>query len=101
VEAVINPSIHRCSFVASAPTTLGLINGVDGNQIGTVTSPLNPGLTSLGNFGGPTRTLRPFWGSALKNTGSNVDVNMNNILKDQRGVSRIRFGTVDIGSVER
>ncbi len=35
----------------------GITNGVNGDQVGTAASPLNPMLAALGNFGGPTETM--------------------------------------------
>ena len=44
----------------------GFTNGVNGNQVGTVASPLNPQLTALGNYGGSTETM------LLENGGSTL-----------------------------
>jgi predicted outer membrane repeat protein len=72
----------------------GLVNGVNGNQVGVS----NPGLGSLANNGGPTQTIALLPGSLAIDAGSNVYVL--NGETDQRGLPRIVNGTVDIGAYE-
>ena len=77
----------------------GLINGVNGNIVGVA----NPGLSPLGNYGGPTPTVAPLAGSPAIDAGSNalaVDAQSNPLTSDQRGLPRINNGTVDIGAYE-
>jgi hypothetical protein len=76
----------------------GITNGVNGNHIGTSTSPINPLLATLGNYGGPTQTLALLPGSPALDAGSNaLD---GGATTDQRGRPRIVHGTVDIGAFE-
>jgi CSLREA domain-containing protein len=72
-------------------------NGVDGNQVGTNTAPLDPRLGALANNGGPTKThaLRP--GSPALDAASTADCPST----DQRGVVRPQGSVCDIGSYER
>jgi hypothetical protein len=64
---------------------------------------LDPLLAPLGNYGGPTQTMALLPGSPAINAGSNglaVDPSGNPLLTDQRGLSRIVNGPVDIGAFE-
>ena len=62
---------------------------------GTITS-MNPLLSALGSYGGPTKTLALLPGSPAINAGTNALAPM----MDQRGVSRPQLTTVDIGAFE-
>jgi hypothetical protein len=76
----------------------GITNGVNGNHIGTSTSPIHPLLATLGSYGGPTKTLALLPGSPALDAGSNaLD---GGLTTDQRGDPRIVNGTVDIGAFE-
>src|SRR5439155_2067494 len=72
----------------------GLTNGVNGNQVGVS----NPGLGSLVNNGGPTQTIALLPGSPAIDHGGNAYVNAGET--DQRGLTRIMNGTVDVGAFE-
>ena len=75
----------------------------NGNQVGTLTSPLDPRLEPLADNGGPTLTHALLPGSPAIDAGNNalaVDENGNLLTTDQRGETRIQGGTVDIGAVE-
>ncbi|HEY8750505.1 MAG TPA: choice-of-anchor Q domain-containing protein [Tepidisphaeraceae bacterium] len=70
---------------------------------GTVLQPLNPMLSALGNYGGPTQTMVPLPGSRAIDAGFNafaVDANDQPLTTDQRGLPRIYNARVDIGAVE-
>src|SRR5262249_6213100 len=76
-------------------------NAATGDYVGTAFKPLDPGLDPLGNYGGPTQTLR------LKANSSDIDRGNNaattgtmNIATDQRGQLRRSGLTVDIGAYE-
>ena len=69
----------------------GLVNGVNGNQVGVA----NPGLGSLANNGGPTQTISLLDGSPAIHAG--ID-GPGIPTKDQRGVPRV--GGVDIGAYQ-
>ncbi|HWY74951.1 MAG TPA: LamG domain-containing protein, partial [Verrucomicrobiae bacterium] len=76
----------------------GLVDGVAGNHVGTSGAPLNPQLSPLKYFGGPTPVLHPLAGSPVINAG---DPAFNGAgLVDQRGWPRVSGGRVDIGAVE-
>ena len=68
----------------------GLSNGVDGNIVGVV----NPGLSQLGNYGGPTQTIALLPGSPALAAGTATGAPAT----DQRGV--VRTGGVDIGAFQ-
>jgi len=76
----------------------GLTNGVNGNLVGTTNSPLNPLLSPLGNYGGPTPTFYPLAASPVINAGDPAVSGVG--LTDQRGWPRVSFGRIDIGAVE-
>ncbi|MBN2293889.1 MAG: cadherin-like domain-containing protein, partial [Pirellulales bacterium] len=84
-------------------TGQNLINGVDGNIVGTDANPIDPMLGPLQDNGGPTHTHVPLPGSPLIDAGSDllaVDSRGNTLLEDQRNFFSRMFGTVDIGAVE-
>ena len=80
----------------------GLVNGVNGNQVGVA----DPGLGPLADNGGPTQTIALLPGSPAIDAGSNalaVDPTTGQPLTtDQRGAGFLRIvnGTVDIGAYE-
>ena len=103
-----NGSITYGSFASSSAYNLigtggsgGLVNGVNGNQVGVT----DPGLGPLAGNGGPTQTIALLPGTAAINAGSNalaVDAQGHPLTTDQRGTGfpRIVDGTVDIGAFE-
>jgi len=68
------------------------------NKTGTSATPLDPLLTALGNYGGPTQTMVLQKGSPALDVGSN-GLGLTN---DQRGAGfpRVVNGTADIGATE-
>jgi hypothetical protein len=72
----------------------GLVNGVNNNQVGVS----NPGLGPVAGNGGPTQTVLLLPGSPAIDHGSNAYVTTGET--DQRGLSRLVNGTVDVGAVE-
>jgi hypothetical protein len=81
--------------------------GNTGDQVGTATNPIDPGLDPQGlqNHGGPTQTIALVSGSLASGAGSvalAVDANGNPLLTDQRGFGFLRTvnGTVDIGAYQ-
>jgi len=82
--------------------TGGLVDGVNGNQVGVG----NPGLSALGDYGGPTQTIALLPGSPAIDAGSNalaVDPTSGQPLTtDQRGPGFVRIynNVVDIGAFE-
>ena len=75
-----------------------LTDGDAGNQIGTASSPLDPKLEALGDYGGPTETHYLQSDSPALNAGSNALASA--IDYDQRGLNRISDATVDVGALE-
>ena len=87
----------------------GFIDGVNGDKVGTIASPLDPVLGVLGDNGGPTATHKPLAGSPALDAGDNAlakDASDNTLTRDQRGAGRFAnsagpgTGTVDIGAFE-
>jgi hypothetical protein len=76
----------------------GLVNGANGNQVGTTATPLSPLLGPLQNNGGRTPTFRPLPGSPVLDAGDPAIAGAPAM--DQRGFARISGGRIDIGSVE-
>jgi hypothetical protein len=73
----------------------GISNGSQGNQVGTAQAPINPLLSPLGNFGGPTQTQGLLPGSpAIANGAAGVGVPKT----DERGLPRSNH--VDIGAFQ-
>ena len=66
---------------------------------GTLAHPLDPKLSPLGNYGGPTPTQFPVAGSPAIGAGS-IALIPNGAPQDQRGFARTVGGKVDLGSVE-
>jgi hypothetical protein len=66
---------------------------------GTDAHPLNPKLSALGNFSGPTESIIPLAGSPALRAGS-VSLIPKGVTTDQRGLPRAIGGKVDIGAVE-
>jgi CSLREA domain-containing protein len=90
----------------------GLVNGMNGNQVGSSVSPLDPRLGALQNNGGPTNThaLCEAGGvpdTSCQGTSPAIDAGDNNLSPgpfDQRGPGFARIapsgGTIDIGAFE-
>jgi hypothetical protein len=68
----------------------------DTDLVGTAEQPIDPQLEPLGDYGGPTQTMRPLPSSPA------VDAGDNRVLfgTDQRGLPRIVNFVIDIGAVE-
>ena len=94
-------------------SSLGLTNEVNGDIVGTHTSPVDPLLGALANNGGPTQTLALLSGSLAIDAGDNCVFDNNcspalasALATDQRGQPRQIDGdgngtaTVDIGAFE-
>jgi hypothetical protein len=73
-----------------------LVNGQNGNIVGTTAAPVNAQLAPLGNYGGRTQTHRLLNTSPAINAGNPIDFPA----IDQRGVGRPVGGTADIGAFE-
>ncbi len=71
-------------------------DGLNGDQVGSFASPLDPKLSPLQDNGGPTLTHEPFPGSPAINAGDPLQFE----LLDQRGLPRPLSASPDIGAVE-
>jgi hypothetical protein len=78
----------------------GLVNGMNGDLVGTAATPIDAKLGPLQNNGGPTLTMALLAGSPAINAGSCLDATGNPILTDQRGTGRPPGGACDIGAFE-
>jgi hypothetical protein len=76
----------------------GLSNGVNGNQVGSASHPIDPLLGPLQDNGGPTQTVALLPGSPAIDAGNNAYATA----WDQRGPGypRIVNGIIDIGAFE-
>jgi CSLREA domain-containing protein len=74
------------NLIGNGAGITGITNGTNGNEIGTSASPLNPMLSALGNYGGPTQTMLPLPGSPVICSGSSSVV-PSGTSTDQRGVA--------------
>jgi hypothetical protein len=72
----------------------GLTDGVNGNQVGSASAPIDPLLGPLQNNGGPTQTMALLAGSLALNAGDPTELGV----ADQRGV--VRSGGVNIGAYQ-
>jgi hypothetical protein len=83
------------NLIGNGSGMTGISNGINGNQVGTASAPVNPLLASLGSYGGPTQTMALLPGSpAIGGGGSGFGIPAT----DQRGLSRT--GHVDIGAFQ-
>ena len=105
------------NLIGNPGSAIGFTNGSNGDQVGTVGSPLDPLLAPLANNGGPTLTHALLLGSRTLDAGDDCvtqvahcsDANIPQLTTDQRGsvFNRIVDGpdadttaTVDIGAFE-
>jgi hypothetical protein len=82
------------NLIGDGSRMTGLVNGVNGNQVGTAANPIDPRLGPLQDNGGPTKTHALLAGSPALNTGNPSQVGV----ADQRGV--VRAGGVNIGAYQ-
>lgn len=80
--------------IPGVTSSTGLINGVNGDQVGTSSAPINPLLGPLQMNGGSTATRALLAGSSAINAGDDSFAS----LRDQRGYAR--SGNSDIGAFE-
>jgi Ca2+-binding RTX toxin-like protein len=86
----------RTNFIGDAGTSTGLVNGQNGNLVGTTLSPIDPVLGVLASNGGPTQTHELLIGSPAIDAGDNSGGET----VDQRGGRRPTDQTADIGAFE-
>lgn len=75
--------------------------GASGDIVGSAASPIDAGVTSLADNGGPTMTCALLWGSPAFNSGDDAVLSAPwNLTTDQRGFTRKSGDHVDIGAFE-
>jgi hypothetical protein len=84
------------NIIGNGAGSTGLINGTNGNQVGTTASPIDPRLGPLQNNGGPTLTMALLPGSPAIDAGNNSNAQA----YDQRGFARVVGSAIDIGAFE-
>ncbi|RIK73034.1 MAG: hypothetical protein DCC68_25530 [Planctomycetota bacterium] len=105
--AYVATSVYN--WIGSGTGSTGIVDGVEGNRVGSVGTPLEPFLGPLASNGGTTQTHLPFPISPLIDAGE-PGFNPNNVspalLWDQRLETRVMdgnrdsIGRIDIGAVE-
>jgi hypothetical protein len=88
-------SLAATNCLVGNGTNSTLVNGVNGNLVGTGASPINALLAPLGNYGGSTKTMPPLPGSPAINAAGATT-----FATDQRGYPRPVGLAADIGAVE-
>ncbi len=81
-------------LVGNGSGSTGLVNGTQGNQVGSAAAPIDPKLGPLQNNGGPTPTMALPSGSPALGAGDPALLGT----ADQRGVTRT--GLVDVGAYQ-
>lgn len=79
----------------AGPTSSGFVDGVMGDQVGSISQPLDLMLEAATNNGGPTRSRMPLPGSPVIDDGHPTDFPSN----DQNGFPRVAGGS-DAGASE-
>jgi hypothetical protein len=97
VDGRLNPA-GAYNLIGDGTGMTGLTNGVNGNQVGSASAPIDPLLGPLQGNGGPTQTMALLPGSPAIDAGDNADAPD----WDQRGPGypRIVNGIIDIGAFE-
>jgi hypothetical protein len=96
------------NLIGNGSSLTGISNGTNHNQIGTSAIPINPLLSVLGNYGGPTQTMYelPAIGSQPRSPaiggGDPAAKNASGatLTTDERGFTRTVSGRTDIGAFE-
>jgi Ca2+-binding RTX toxin-like protein len=88
------------NFVGNNADSVGFINNVNSDQVGSTTSPFDPVIEGLSDNGGATLTQAPRTGSPAIDAGNNTGAADKDTV-DQRGAPRPTNDDSDIGSVER
>jgi predicted outer membrane repeat protein len=82
---------------------IGFVNGVNGDKVGSGSSPIDPLLAPLADQGGPTLTHALLPGSPAFNAGDPLPPGSGGIAcaaADQRGITRPQADVCDIGAFE-
>ena len=94
VAGAVDPT-SRYNLIGDGTGLSGIPNGIDGNLIGTASTPISPQLGPLADNGGPTLTQALLTGSPAIGAG----VVVAGVTLDQRNFARSSFAT-DIGAFE-
>jgi len=84
------------NLIGSMASSVVIVNGVNGNQVGTIASPIDPLIGALADNGGPTETRALLAGSPAIDAGDAEGCPK----ADQRGVARPQGAACDIGAFE-
>jgi hypothetical protein len=95
-----NPVLQSLGHNLDSDGTSGFVNGVNGDLVGTVASPIDAKLGPLQDNGGHTRTIALLPGSPALGTGACTDATGAPISVDQRGLPRPHVTGCDIGAFE-
>jgi hypothetical protein len=95
-----NPVLQSLGHNLDSDGTSGLVNGVNGDLVGKVASPIDAKLAPLHNNGGPTLTIALFPGSPALGAAACSDANGAPLPVDQRGFPRSQATGCDIGAFE-
>ncbi len=95
-----NPVLLSLGHNLDSDGTSGLVDGMNGDLVGTATSPINAKLGALLNNGGPTRTMALRPGSPALDAAACSDAEGAPLTVDQRGFPRAQVTGCDIGAFE-
>jgi hypothetical protein len=95
-----NPVIITLGHNLDSDGTSGLVNGANGDQVGTLASPIDAKLGPLQNNGGPTLTVALLPGSPALGAAACSDALGAPLPVDQRGFPRPQVTACDIGAFE-
>ncbi len=95
-----NPVLESFGHNLDSDGTSGLANGVNGDLVGSLASPIDARLGPLQDNGGPTFTMELLPGSPAIDAGACTDANGSPLLVDQRGLPRPQGAGCDIGAYE-
>jgi predicted outer membrane repeat protein len=89
------------NFIGSNDGEDGFSNGVNNDQVGTESTPIDPKLQALADNGGPTMTMAPASDSPLLDAGGPAETDEGTeVLIDQREEPRLQGPASDIGAYE-
>ena len=88
------------NFVGNNADSVGFVNNISFDQVGSATSPFDPVIEGLSDNGGLTLTQAPRTGSPAIDAGNNTGAADKDTV-DQRGAPRPTNDDSDVGSVER
>ena len=95
-----NPTFQSLGNNLDSDGTSGLVNGANGDLVGTTASPIDAKLSPLQDNGGPTLTVALLPGSPALGTGACTDAQGAPLTVDQRGFPRPQVTGCDIGAFE-